>query len=767
MDKPAWTAHKIFVSAIFTFIAAQSFAANYGLSFDGANDYVTFGAATRLDSATFTLELWFKRTAAGVSTSTGSGGVDAIPLLAKGRAEADGTTQDMNYFLGIRASDGVLVADFEEGASGPSPGLNHPIAGVTPVAMNVWQHAAATYDGSTWRLYLNGVQDAQLSVGRPPRSDSIEHASLATALNSTGVAAGFFAGVLDEARVWNFARTAQDIANNKNLEIASASGLIGRWGLNEGTGTVANDSSGNGDNGTLVNGPVWVSGFAASGPALTRGPYLQLGTPTSVIVRWRTDVASNSRVKYGSAPGSLSIVVDNTTLTTEHQIQLSGLNPDTIYYYSIGTTTATLAGDDSNHFIVTSPRTGTAVPTRIWVLGDSGTQTASQYAVRDAYYSTTGSRHTDLWLMLGDNAYTSGTDSDYQGAVFNVYSAVLRNSVLWPTLGNHDTAQSTAFVDTYPYFSIFTLPKNAEAGGTASGTEHYYSFDFGNIHFICLDSMTANRSATGPMANWLRSDLANTLSDWVIAYWHHPPYSKGSHDSDVEIELVEMRQNFVPILESYGVDLVLAGHSHSYERSFLIDGQYGDSSTITAANIINGGSGRDPSPYQKPAGLTPRSGAVYTVAGSSGQTSGGTLNHPVMYISLNVLGSVIVDVLTNRMNVSFIDNTAAVRDYFSIVKQGTILNGPAAPSNLTAAAVSRSEIDLSWQDNSTNETGFELERSTDGVTFSLIATLGANVTSFADTRLRSGKQYFYRARAFSAGGSSAYSNIASATTPKH
>src|SRR5204863_3018767 len=119
----------------------------------------------------------------GVSTSTGSGGVDAIPLLAKGRAEADGTTQDMNYFLGIRACDGVLVADFEEGASGASPGLNHPIAGVTPVAMNTWQHAAATYDGSTWRLYLNGAQDAQLSVGRPPRSDSIEHASLGSALN--------------------------------------------------------------------------------------------------------------------------------------------------------------------------------------------------------------------------------------------------------------------------------------------------------------------------------------------------------------------------------------------------------------------------------------------------------------------------------------------------------------------------------------------------------------------------------------------------------
>src|SRR4030095_16256620 len=118
-----------------------------------------------LGSGTFTLETWFKRTGAGISTSTGSGGVDAVPLVAKGRAEADGTTQDMNYFLGLRASDGVLVADFEEGAGGASPGLKHPVIGVTPIANNVWYHAAATYDGATWRLYLNGALEAQLAVG--------------------------------------------------------------------------------------------------------------------------------------------------------------------------------------------------------------------------------------------------------------------------------------------------------------------------------------------------------------------------------------------------------------------------------------------------------------------------------------------------------------------------------------------------------------------------------------------------------------------------
>jgi hypothetical protein len=764
----AATKRRSYLIAILFLAAAssQSRGANFALSFDGANDYVTFGVAPAIGSATFTLETWFKRTGPGVSTSTGSGGVDAIPLIAKGRAEADQTSQDMNYFLGIRASDSVLVADFEEGAGGASPGLNHPVAGATRIATNVWYHAAVSYDGATWRLYLNGVLDGQLTVGRPPRSDSIQHGSLATALNSTGVAAGYFRGVLDEARVWNYARPAQQIASSKNLEIASASGLVGRWGLNEGSGTVAGDSSGSGVTGTLVNGPTWTSGFDTNPPAphLTRGPYLQLGTHNSIVVRWRTDVASNSRIRCGGSPSSLTFVQDNSTLTTEHEMQVSGLSPDTLYYYSVGTTTATLAGGDATTFFATSPFPGTPVPTRIWVLGDSGTRTASQYAVRDAYYQFTGTRATDLWLMLGDNAYDAGTDVEFQEAVFDAYPATLRTSVLWPTLGNHDTAQSTAFVDTYPYFSMFTLPKNAEAGGIASGTEHYYSFDFGNIHFICLDSMTANRATNGAMANWLREDLDSTLREWIIAYWHHPPYSKGSHDSDADPILTAMRANFLPILEAGGVDLVMAGHSHSYERSFLIDGHYEISSTFTSDMVVDGGSGRDPAPYSKPSGAAGHEGAVYVVAGSSGQISDGTFNHPAMFISMSVLGSLIVDVVTNRMDVTFLDNTRTVRDVFAILKGPSAPAGPAAPSSLVATAVSANQINLSWTDNANNEAGFEIERSLDRVTFSLIGTPGANIISFADTGLQANRRYYYRVRAFNGTGSSAYSNIDGART---
>jgi hypothetical protein len=223
---------------------------------------------------------------------------------------------------------------------------------------------------------------------------------------------------------------------------------------------------------------------------------------------------------------------------------------------------------------------------------------------------------------------------------------------------------------------MFTLPRGGEAGGEPSGTEHYYSFDFGNIHFVCLDSMTASRATNGAMANWLRADLANNASAWLIAYWHHPPYTKGSHDSDNAsgaFELVEMRENILPILESYGVDLVLGGHSHVYERSYLLDGHYGFSSSFTSAMKLDAGSGRETNgvgAYTKPAGNPANRGAVYAVMGSSGGVSGSTagLNHPAMFVSLNNLGSLVLDIHGNRLDATFLRETGATNDTFTILK---------------------------------------------------------------------------------------------------
>lgn len=413
--------------------------------------------------------------------------------------------------------------------------------------------------------------------------------------------------------------------------------------------------------------PVTAQAVTPSAVALTRGPYLQLGTPTSMVVRWRTDVAATGMVRIGDQPGALSRTVTESSATTEHEVVIADLKPDTRYFYAVGDNARSLAGDASYTF-VTAPVAGTAKPTRIWAIGDAGTANKDQAAVRDAYYAYTKQRPTDVFLMLGDNAYDTGTDQDYQKAVFNVYHEVMRQTPVWPTLGNHDTAQGRETDARYPYFKMMTLPQRGEAGGLPSGSEYYYSFDYGMIHFICLDSQTNRRTRDSAQVKWLEQDLAATKAPWIIAYWHHPPYSRGSHDTDKDRESIEMRANVLPILEAGGCDLVLSGHSHSYERSYLLKGHYGVANTLTPAMKVDSGTGAPATPYRKPA---VDQGTVYVVAGSSGKISGGKLNHPAHVVSLNKLGSLVVDVAGDQMKAVFLREDGSVDDAFTIIKPTT------------------------------------------------------------------------------------------------
>ena len=404
-------------------------------------------------------------------------------------------------------------------------------------------------------------------------------------------------------------------------------------------------------------------------PAITRGPYLQQGGTTNVTVRWRTAVPTDSGVRYGTNAGALESSATDTTITAEHEVRVTGLEPNTKYYYSIGTWGVPVAGDES-YFFITAPTE--PKPTRIWVIGDSGIQDERPKRVYSAYTNFTGTRHTDVWLMLGDNAYGNGTDKEYQTAVFNKFPELLRQTVAWSTIGNHETYSGSR--SDFPFLRIFSQPSDGESGGVPSGNERYFSFDHGNIHFICLDAMTSDRSSNGPMCAWLKEDLASNDKQWLIAFWHHPPYTKGSHNSDTERELIQMRQNAVAILESYGVDLVLCGHSHCYERSYFVRGHYGSSKTFTENMKVQQGSGRedDTGPYLKPdSGPEANLGTVYVVAGSSGHATGGRLNHPVMYFGELELGSMVIDIDGPVLQAKFLRETGAIDDYFTLIKGPT------------------------------------------------------------------------------------------------
>jgi hypothetical protein len=440
---------------------------------------------------------------------------------------------------------------------------------------------------------------------------------------------------------------------------------------------------------------------------LAFGPYLQSVSATNIVVRWQTDWFVDSLVRYGTNPAALDRAATNLASVIEHEMTLTKLTPDTTYYYSIGSATNLFASGPGYYFH-TAPIQ--ARPLRIWAIGDSGTADQYAAAVRDAYLQNTGTNRTDAWLMLGDNSYTEGVPHRFRKDIFSVYPQLLRNTVLWPAVGNHDVNDAPDG-DTAPHLAAFTLPKDGSAGGVPSGTEMYYSFDYANLHVVCLDSMVSERTPESPMMVWLRNDLASTDKDWIIAYWHHPPYSFSSHHSDMEAPSIEMRQFAGPILEEYGADLVLCGHNHDYERSFLIDGHYGFSSDLQPSMVLDSTLGRIESagPYAKPAGgMGSHRGTVYVVCGCSGQ--GGAEDdfpgHPVMAVTKGGFGSVVIQISNLQLTASFLRSDGETDDHFTIDKRMDSTNTPP----LAIGRDSDGAV-VSWQ---TSKPVFTLE-ATDGV----------------------------------------------------
>lgn len=408
---------------------------------------------------------------------------------------------------------------------------------------------------------------------------------------------------------------------------------------------------------------------------VVRGPYLQQATETSMILRWRTDVPTDSRVDFGlmGAGFTDSEIIPN--FTTDHTIKLTGLNPASSYQYRIGSFNNPMI-QTPNLFFETLPFEGDEESFEFVVLGDCGTGYTIQTDVKEAVIAARGN-HYDGVILLGDNAYNSGFDSEYQNNFFtDKYNEIIENSVIWPCPGNHDYNNNLPFSPPPAYFEIFDLPTQGEAGGLPSGTEKYYSFNHGNVHFVSLDSYGEGRQSSDPMAQWLQADLtANTLP-WVVVFFHHPPYTKGSHDSDndnfLDGELVEIREEIVPILEAFDVDLVLNGHSHSYERTFLLSGHTGDSDSFGPQYVMSSGTGDYPAecPYQKSSTNGQHDGTVYCVAGNGGKV--GSVDsewpHPAMVSYYQVPGALFLNVYKNRLDLTFFNDQGFEFDHFTIVK---------------------------------------------------------------------------------------------------
>jgi hypothetical protein len=312
-----------------------------------------------------------------------------------------------------------------------------------------------------------------------------------------------------------------------------------------------------------------VSDGSGSAPAVTlvRGPYLQQVASDSIAIVWAALQNNPGEVRYGSSPTSLtrsapatSRLVTNATTALgydyyQYGARLTGLSADATYTYQpfVGGSEA-MPGTAT---FKTAPAPGTGDVTFI-AFGDSGTGSTAQRQLASVIANDT----FDLALHVGDIVYgTAATSNEatyptYQNFFFDIYKW-LPNTPFMPTEGNHDSRPTNG--NGRAYLDLFVLPEN---GATP---ERHYSFDYGPVHFIVLDTEFTFQDATrrADQLAWLEADLAATRQPWKVATFHRSPYSSGTeHGSDLTV-----RSAFDPIFERYHVDLVLSGHDHHYERT--------------------------------------------------------------------------------------------------------------------------------------------------------------------------------------------------------
>ncbi|MHA8099442.1 purple acid phosphatase family protein [Aquirufa aurantiipilula] len=410
--------------------------------------------------------------------------------------------------------------------------------------------------------------------------------------------------------------------------------------------------------------PAW-----AQQAKIVRGPYLQNFTSTSGVIRWRTDIPTDSRVFYSKELPKNANSVYEARLTTEHELTIKGLLPNQTYFYSIASPNLV-----PNQFVKTLPKPGSQQAIRIWALGDFGTGSKNQYLVRDAVKNFVKQKPIDAWIWLGDNAYGSGKDVEYQKNVFEVYQEdFFPNTKLWPNPGNHDYKDNPDSKK-LAYFENFTMPKNGEAGGLRSGTEAYYSFNIGNVHVVSVNSEETSEDgtsiidSTGQQAQWLKRDLAANKLPWTIVYFHEPPYSKGSHDTDTDEEMTKVRQQIVPIFDRYRVDLVLAGHSHSYERTMPIRAHLGTNDSFDPRKHVFAKASR---PNHYVVDQSKGQGTIYIVAGSGGQLGKSQASFPLKSSAFSTValgGSLILDIEGKKLVGQWLGSDGKVHDEFSIQK---------------------------------------------------------------------------------------------------
>jgi hypothetical protein len=285
------------------------------------------------------------------------------------------------------------------------------------------------------------------------------------------------------------------------------------------------------------------SGSQGSVSQTSRTIYLQAVTSNSVYVMAESQETVPLRVDYKPAGSQGNSAFTTSTRATTggtyiHRILLTGLKPDTTYCYRLGSHRASFK-TAANH--------GEAF--RFAWMGDTNQGTT----VHDAIAQLILDAAPRFSLYGGDLCHNGDSYSNYKEEFFRPNQLKLAARVpFFSTTGNHEKWKTNTKAFMLPPASIY-------------GYLGYYSFDYGDLHVVVMNHMDPEGCKIGsPQYNFIAGDLKATTKPWKIVINHTPAYAAGGHGEDAD--MIALTKN---VFEPNGVDLVLSGHDHFYQRNYV------------------------------------------------------------------------------------------------------------------------------------------------------------------------------------------------------
>ncbi|MCX6344165.1 MAG: metallophosphoesterase [Armatimonadetes bacterium] len=456
------------------------------------------------------------------------------------------------------------------------------IQSTSPINTGGWMHVACTRNSANgqMKVYINGgLQTTGTGpTGARAAPANLHFGNLQTTIN-------YFSGTIDQLKIYNTVLNTTDIValvaegGNTTWWTITATGGIGGTLSPSGNVAVAQ-----GDNQTFTITPganysiesVIVDGVPMGTiPSYTfsnvsanhtisvtfegvglfgviTGPYLQAITPNSAYVLVETNATDPVTIEWGEDDryGLMSYTesyepTDSVPTTYVHNVKIPGLQANRLYHYCVNVA-GTLGAD---HTFKTAVNPGT--PYRFAMTSDFKGGTT----VHDAVSSLIQAANPMFSLYAGDLSNTGVSDTLRREFFRAPELALDANVPFFNSIGNHEGWGVSA--------KAFT-----QAPASTSGTQAYYSFDWGDVHFVCVNNYSDGYGVGSTQYNWVAADLAASNKPWKIVWCHNPAYTSTIEGHGGDNNMVAMSVNlFVP----NHVDMVLNGHNHFYQHS-LVDG---------------------------------------------------------------------------------------------------------------------------------------------------------------------------------------------------